>query len=178
MRDSVEPFLKDTSGSCLSSRARLTASAILTAGMVLAVMIIPVHHFGLARSLAGGAARAARGRAGPGRDALGDPPGRWWCRTRGSASWVRSFWPGARAGRNHGGHHGDRKQSQHYTLRCSRRATPSPRSSPTSSPKPPATSIPARWSNWAWCCSLLTIVINGLARLLIVATTRKGPARA
>ena len=39
------------------------------------------------------------------------------------------------------------------------------------------TCISARWSNWAWYCSLLTIDFNGLARLLIIADHQKGSGR-
>ena len=35
-------------------------------------------------------------------------------------------------------------------------------------------STSAPWSNSDWFCSLLTMVLNGAAQLLIIATTRKG----
>ena len=45
---------------------------------------------------------------------------------------------GARSGRNHGRHDGDRQRPENQRVASSRPATPSPRSSPTNSPKRPA----------------------------------------
>ena len=58
--------------------------------------------------------------------------------------------------------------------RCLLRATPSPPSSPTNSPKPPAILYLSALIELGLVLFLMTFILNGLARLLIVATERGG----
>ena len=137
-----------------------------------------VHHFGFARSAAGGAQRPAGSRRWAWARRAGKPPGRPWCLTHAPASWVRFFWlwraPWAKPW-----------QSPWWSETIPRIAA---------SLLGPGYSIASVLANefseatgtlylsalieLGLVLFLLTFIINGLARLLIVFTTQRGSGMA
>ena len=135
---------------------------------------LPVHHFDLPGIVAGGPARTARSGPRPGRHQMGIHLAS--CGALRPAGHHRFDFsrPGARAGRDHGRHHGDRKRYLAFIRRCLR----------------PGYTIAAIIANEfteatgdVYLSALielglvlfaLTMILNASAQLLILATTRRG----
>ena len=91
--------------------------SLFSAGVVLAVMIIPVHHLDLAGSDPRGSRRSAGSRVWRWAPRVGRPPGTlsFPIAKKGHHGFDLPR-AGARAGRDHGRHHGHRQRSQDQSL--------------------------------------------------------------
>ena len=153
MRQYVEPFLKHTLGFLPLFQGPAYGVGYLTAGMILAIMTFPFI-ISISREALLAVPREQREAA----LALGAT--KWESTWQVVVPFARLgiigsiFLALARAlGRNHGRHHGHRQRHRHPHFPAFARLYHRRRSSPTSSPKPPATSISALWSNLDWSCS-------------------------
>ena len=116
MRTTIQPALKKTLGFLPLFQGPAYGIGFLTAGIVLAIMIVPFV-LSVSREVLLAVARDQREAAlALGRDQVGIH-----LESGGAGGADRNFWlrvsrSGARSGRNHGRHHGHRKQSQDCRL--------------------------------------------------------------
>ena len=81
--------------------------------------------------------------------------------------------PGPRARRNHGRHVRDRQRAAACPGRCLRPATVSPRPWPTNLPKPPRPCTCLRCLRWRLILFVITFIVLSAAKLMLVGMSRK-----